>query len=166
MNTIFSLACIEFFKIIRTVCGWHTEFGKTKGQIEWQKNWRKADNSMLVLMTRCNSHVKVNVNACRGHCTRDIDPLHTPSCSIIPHVCCARLLKFQSCFHYSSVCLASVLPAHRSCNFLRLVYMFIRDMLPSRCQLGHGTRKLCARQSVSKLPARSLIKAETSLRAM
>jgi len=117
-------------------------------------------------MTRCKSHVKANVNACRGHFNKDIVPLNTPSCSIIPHECAAGLLKFQSCFHYSSVCLANVLPAHRSYHFLKLGYTFIRDMLTSRCQLGHGTRKFCARQSISKLPERSLIKAETSLRAM
>ena len=121
---------------------------------------------MLVLMTRCNSHVKANVHACHGHFHKDIDPLHTPSCSKVPHECCAGLLKFQSCFRYSSAYLANVLPAQSSYHFLKLGYMFTRDMLPSRCQLWHGTRKLCARQSVSKLPARSPIKAETSLRAV
>jgi len=120
---------------------------------------------MLVLMTRCNSHVKVNVHACRGHFNRDTDPLHTPSCSIIPHEYGAGLLKFQSCFHYSSVYLANVLPAHSSyhffnplnaelnpiCHLLALLgaqhilhvrmirvkigQMCIRDMLPSRCMV-------------------------------
>ena len=94
--------------------------GKKMGWIEWQKNCRQVDNSMLVLRTRCNSHVKLNVRACRGHFNRDTDPLHTPSCSIIPHECCTALLKFQSFFHYSSVCFANVLPAHSSYHFLKL----------------------------------------------
>jgi hypothetical protein len=147
-------------------------------------------------MTSCNSHMKMNVHPCRGHFNRDTDPLHTPSCSIIPHEYGAGLLKFQSCFHYSSVYLANVLPAHSSYHFfnplnaelnptcrllallgvhhilhvsrirVKLGQMFICDMLPSRCQLGHGTRKWCARKSVSYLLARSLIKVETSLRVM
>ena len=88
--------------------------GKKEGYIEWQ-NWRKVDYSMIILLTMCNSHVKVNVHARCGHCNRDDDLVHTPSWLLIHHECGARLLKFQS-----SVCVANVLPVHSSYHFLKL----------------------------------------------
>jgi len=93
--------------------------GKKEGYIEWQ-NWRKVDYSMIILLTMCNSHVKVNVHARCGHYNRDDDLVHTPSWLLIPHAWCqatevSKLLPLQLC-----VCVANVLPVYSSYHFLKL----------------------------------------------